>query len=262
MANAFSVSENEPSATHEKAADPDYVFGYEELRHQYSLKIAKLVRELVGPIDSLVDLGGGLGIWAAAFEKVGVSQYTVYDHPDIPNEKLAISPEHFERVDLSKTIPEPKTATLAMSIECAEHLPAEKAREVVYFLTQSSPIVLFSAAIPWQGGIGHINEQPHYYWQSLFAQLDYEMKDVLRGKIAQDLDIPFFLRQNLFLFIRKDYEHSLHRAPDFLPEDMALVHVPTLKTYLERSLDTREILAALPQALRRSIARKFGLGEE
>jgi hypothetical protein len=58
-----------------------------------------------------------------------------------------------------------------MSLECAEHLPAHRAAPLVEWLTKSAPIVVFSAAIPGQGGKGHINEQPPDYWNDLFGSL-------------------------------------------------------------------------------------------
>lgn len=51
---------------------------------------------------------------------------------------------------------------LAMTIEVAEHLTPVRADSFVEDLTRLSDVVLFSAAIPAQGGINHVNEQ----WQS------------------------------------------------------------------------------------------------
>src|SRR5579862_3100091 len=53
---------------------------------------------------------------------------------------------------------------LAMSFEVAEHLPPDAAKGFVDSLTRLAPLVLFSAAIPFQGGVGHINEQWPEYW--------------------------------------------------------------------------------------------------
>ena len=47
---------------------------------------------------------------------------------------------------------------LVVSLEVAEHLPSECAETFVDSLTGLGPIVLFSAAIPHQGGTNHANE--------------------------------------------------------------------------------------------------------
>jgi hypothetical protein len=57
---------------------------------------------------------------------------------------------------------------IALCLEVAEHVPAHLAPRLVAFLTSLSPVVVFSAATPGQGGQSHINEQPPSYWSRLF----------------------------------------------------------------------------------------------
>lgn len=58
---------------------------------------------------------------------------------------------------------------LVISSEVAEHLPEEKAQIFITNLTNhASSIIYFTAAEPGQGGVDHINEQPHEYWIEKF----------------------------------------------------------------------------------------------
>ena len=63
-------------------------------------------------------------------------------------------------------------AHLTFSLEVGEHLPEVFADKYCQILSRyTEKILVFSAAIPGQGGSGHINEQIHKYWQvKLFNQ--------------------------------------------------------------------------------------------
>jgi len=45
-----------------------------------------------------------------------------------------------------------------MSLELAEHLPPNTEHDLVLYLTSLSDRILFSAAVPKYGGVGHVNE--------------------------------------------------------------------------------------------------------
>jgi SAM-dependent methyltransferase len=62
---------------------------------------------------------------------------------------------------------------LAYSIEVVEHIPPELGDGLVELLCELAPQVVFSAATPGQGGIGHINEQPPEYWDRRFRERGY-----------------------------------------------------------------------------------------
>jgi hypothetical protein len=99
---------------------------------------------------------------------------------------------------------------LAMSLEVAEHLPKESAEKFIKELTLLSDVVLFSAAIPGQGGTHHINEQYPEYWAEIFKQQKYIPVDCIRPNIWNENGVEFWYKQNLLLFIK---EESLVRYP-------------------------------------------------
>jgi len=101
-----------------------------------------------------------------------------------------------------------------VSMEVAEHLLPERADSFVADLCGLAPTVLFSAALPGQGGTGHINEQWLSFWVSRFANHGYRSFDVLRPRLWNDARIPVHYRQNLILFSR---DHDLAEQTTGIP---------------------------------------------
>jgi hypothetical protein len=66
---------------------------------------------------------------------------------------------------------------------------------------------LFSAAIPGQGGDGHLNEQWPAYWIERFVARGLKCFDRIRPLIWQNSGISTWYRQNMLLFMR-DVPHS------------------------------------------------------
>ena len=55
----------------------------------------------------------------------------------------------------------------------AEHLDPSRAISFVHELTELSDAILFSSAVPLQGGYHHINEKEMTYWVDLFKNEGY-----------------------------------------------------------------------------------------
>ena len=94
---------------------------------------------------------------------------------------------------------------LTVSLEVAEHITPENAGKYINFLTEKAPVILFSAAIPQQGGTNHINEQWPEYWIKHFKKYNYEAYDFIRGEIWENTDIEVWYVQNILLFVEQDY---------------------------------------------------------
>jgi hypothetical protein len=69
-------------------------------------------------------------------------------------------------------------------------------------------VILFSAAIPRQGGVNHINEQYLSYWAELFTARDYVLVDTLRPTLWNDQRCDWWYRQNAVLFAHKNHPVS------------------------------------------------------
>jgi hypothetical protein len=86
-------------------------------------------------------------------------------------------------------------------MEVAEHLPPATASSLVKMLISSAPVVLFSAAVPGQGGSGHLNEQFPDYWKSLFEANGFAMFDLIRPRVWSNPDVEPWYCQNAFIFV-------------------------------------------------------------
>jgi hypothetical protein len=64
---------------------------------------------------------------------------------------------------------------------------------------------MFSAAVPYQHGTGHLNEQWPEYWAERFAEHRYLALDYFRPLIWRNSKVDFWYCQNLFLFAHEKY---------------------------------------------------------
>jgi hypothetical protein len=114
------------------------------------------------------------------------------------------SKNNFLKTDLSEPIDVERQFDLAISMEVAEHIEERKSDQFIKSLTDLAPVVLFSAAIPLQGGVHHVNEQWPDYWKEKFAKKDYILIDCIRPKVWNDARIKVWYIQNSFLFVKRD----------------------------------------------------------
>ncbi len=213
--------------------------------------IIPIVIDLVGKPNSVLDLGGGVGCWVKVFKEKGIKEIICVDSPKINKENLIILENEFVGCNLKNDFPKiNKKFELSLCIEFGEHLPKKKSGKIVDFLTSHSDIVVFSSAIPRQGGLGHKNERRPDFWKNLFEERGFVRLDVIRPKIMFNKKIPFYLRQNIYIFKKGTQENN------FIPDDFELVH----KKILNSPLSLKEILIAFPKSfliLPKAIKRKW-----
>jgi SAM-dependent methyltransferase len=164
-------------------------------------EVVPLIMELVNPV-SVIDVGCGLGTWLFVFKGHGVNEILVVDGEYIDRDKLQIRPDEFISFDLKFLLQLGRTFDLVVSLEVAEHLPAECADTLIRTLTGLGDMVLFSAAIPFQIGVGHLNEQWPGYWVRLFQRQGFLAIDCLRERIWQNENVEPWYAQNMFFFVR------------------------------------------------------------
>lgn len=127
---------------------------FEHQKNMSILSAKEVVPLIINVLDpkSVVDLGCGTGTWLSVFFESGISDILGIDGPWARNVQKLIPETKFVYSDLSEPIQIEKKFDLAISLEVAEHLPEEKADQFIKSLTGLSPVVLFAAAIPGQGG--------------------------------------------------------------------------------------------------------------
>ncbi|GGH34159.1 hypothetical protein SAMN05444007_107108 [Cribrihabitans marinus] len=150
---------------------------------------------------SVADLGSGRGVWLAEWQRAGVEHVLGVDGDYVERVRLAIAPDSFRAADLTQPLKYDRRYDLAQSLEVGEHLPTEASETLVASLTRASDRVLFSAAVPGQGGEFHINEQPLSFWQDLFAARGYRAFDCVRPALAGHDDVEPWYRYNAVLYV-------------------------------------------------------------
>ena len=224
-------------------------------------EIVPLVIELIKP-GSVVDIGCGSGAWLSVFRENNVADIYGLDGDWVDQEMLFIPAERFAKVDLQKPVQLDRQFDLAMSLEVAEHIPGERAGAFVDSLTILGPVVLFSAAIPGQGGTHHVNEQWPDYWVNLFQERGYTVIDCLRKKIWSNDRVEWWYAQNLLLFVRRD---RLERYPLLLREldttelsQLSIVHPQQyLAARNPENMAVYPLLTALPKMIQSKIRNRL-----
>jgi SAM-dependent methyltransferase len=184
-------------------------------------EIVPFVTRMVRP-SSVVDVGCGTGGWVAAFQQAGVGDVLGVDGDYVPRSQLLIPEDHFLAVDVSRPFALPRSFDLAVSLEVAEHLPEASAAAFIASLVAAAPAVLFSAAVPFQGGWNHVNEQWPEYWAVRFKQHGFLALDCLRSTFWDNTRIRWWYPQNMVLYLRQDHPlWTSHTPTSPLP---ALVH--------------------------------------
>jgi SAM-dependent methyltransferase len=165
-------------------------------------EVVPVVLEYLQP-QSVIDVGCGTGDWLAAFQKCGTTDVFGVDGPWVDEAQLRIPRSRFQRADLTQSLTMGRRFELVISLEVAEHLPPSSASTFVDSLTQLAPVVLFSAAIPYQGGTHHLNERWPTYWASLFSARGFRAIDCLRPRLWSNPAVEFWYAQNMFFLADK-----------------------------------------------------------
>jgi len=160
--------------------------------------VVPIVMDLCRP-KSVLDVGCGTGTWLKAFVENGVTDYYGVDGSDVALSKLHILPEKFLKIDLSRPFDLRRKFDLAVCLEVAEHLPENAADGLVASLVNHADTILFSAAIPGQGGQRHLNEQWPEYWEEKFSRRGYYFHDIIRQQIWNNESVDWWYKQNMFI---------------------------------------------------------------
>ena len=184
-----------------------------------SNKVLSLVFESAINIKSIKDVGCGEGKWLNS-NILSKGNYDLYGY-DLPEaielaknkakNEIAFYPINLESIDRNILA----NTDLTIFTEVAEHLTEDSTKRIINFICKTSKIVIFSGAIPGQGGYNHINEQTLNYWVHLFEINNFIPIDYIRPKINGDKSIPFYYRNNLFLFVKNIQETKVNNFNNF-----------------------------------------------
>lgn len=157
-------------------------------------------------VTRVIDVGCGTGALLEVLRDMGCEVFGL-EYAD-----AALKYCHARRLDVAKfdlernIFNDNRTFDVAVSMEVAEHLPEMAADRYVDLLTRLSPIIVFTAAPPGQGGTDHVNEQLPSYWINKFRQRGFEHTEEISERWRETWkatgDVQSFYRQNLMIFRR------------------------------------------------------------
>jgi SAM-dependent methyltransferase len=208
--------------------------------------ILPLVFKFVKP-NSIIDVGCGIGTWLNVAKSLGV-EYTLGVDGDYVDKYLLskyISLSDFKSADLSNPFNIEFRFDLCICLEVAEHLPEKSSINLIKTLVDSADVILFSAAIPGQGGQNHLNEQWPNYWASIFKRYNYFFLDIIRPLIWENNEIEYWYKQNIFLVVKEGSEllknNSISNHSLIHPDLFNLVYKESKRYYTKTSTLKNEV---------------------
>lgn len=119
--------------------------------------------------ETIADVGCGTGLYLKPFHDAG----KIVKGFELSQEAVdrAVAPNVYQW-DITQTpirLHCESPFDLTLCLEVFEHIDAQDMPMALDNLTWTSDMIIFSAAIPGQGGDGHINLQPKDYWRGAFA---------------------------------------------------------------------------------------------
>ena len=205
---------------------------------------------------SIVDVGCGTGPFANEFLKLGVTEVIGYEGAWMKPLPTLLPKNMYVYQDLTKPFTPLRKYGMCLCLEVAEHLDESDADVLIETLTNLSDVIVFSAAIPHQGGNHHVNEQWPNYWGKLFAKRDFFLEWDPRISIWENDKIEGCYRQNLLIFSSKTQNREL--------QPISLVH-PTLwadAMNIRKVPVSLRLISKLPKSVfrfRRYLRKLFGL---
>jgi len=245
--------------------DRQFFEARQDLARQSAERVVAWLVELLAP-QSVVDVGCGTAGWLAAFHRRGVSNILGLDGDWVPRDRLEIPANRFQAVDLHRPLRMEGKFDLAMCLEVAEHISPPAGDTLVRSLVQLAPVVLFSAAVPHQGGSGHINEQWVDYWIARFEREGRVAIDCFRPQFWNDDTVAWWYSQNAIFFVdpqaveplaklrAREAKASLNHCAAVHPRMFESL-VLRLQSPMNHSLG--KVLGALPALVTRSVSERL-----
>jgi hypothetical protein len=239
------------------------VYGEEFFQREQgtSLKGAALVLDAVNDfiaVDSVIDIGCGVGEWLKVYHEKGVGNILGIDGAYLNPAQLVIPRDRFMSRDISRPITDiQRKFDLTISLEVAEHIDPSCTETYINNVTNFSDVILFSAAIPTQGGVHHVNEQWPSYWIERFKRVGYVPVDCIRWLIWNLKEVPYIYKQNIMFYIKETAIDSHPRLREQIRRGGSDVFDVVHPECLLCSKSARAVCLALGPALLKAVKRRL-----
>lgn len=159
--------------------------------------------------ETMIDLGCGSGAMCRVASRLGC----VSDGFDSATDQMTMAGNmSLHRADLTDrhAVLTGLSANLVLCLEVAEHIARGEDEEVLLQNVNSTTedVLLFSAAVPGQGGCGHVNEQPHGYWRNKLSDIglveDASLTERLRRVWSEVAPSAWWYGQNVMVWRRQN----------------------------------------------------------
>lgn len=216
--------------------DAKFIYDESIYRQNDAERVLPKVFNIFQP-NSVIDIGCGTGTWLSVAKNLGAKQVLGFDSSEYIEDFWQISADEYRVVDLSLPIAIPFKADICFCLEVAEHIHQDCAFTIVQNLINASDVILFSAAIPGQGGQNHINEQWPSYWEKIFKTFGYNGYDIIRPMIWEDNSVYFWYRQNILLFVKEEVKLN-----EFNPHQniMSIVHPALFRSVKRQNIELQK----------------------
>jgi SAM-dependent methyltransferase len=230
-------------------------FKSSELNSDFA-QIAQTVLDLYHP-KTVIEFGCGAGHLAKALASLGVKVTALdgYSEPDFSD-----YPIDFIKIDLNDIAlvnnyvkNQVQKYDLAICLEVAEHLNPQTSEHLIRWLTECSSTVVYSAAVPGQGGTGHINCQTREFWHNLFVKRGFKLMDTVRANLRQHTEVAPWYVFNTLDYVYKGEKRSLLNDDELITRLLAsetaiassFYKQMDLITYLKYKLELKPVKAVL-----------------
>lgn len=195
-------------------------------------EIVPFIINLLNP-KSILDVGCGTGTWIKILNEYSDIEVIGIESPSIQLNNLIIPHSQILTHDLSQPFALNRMFDLIICLEVAEHLPPSTAQDFIKTLVNHSNTIIFSAAIPYQGGQNHLNERPVEYWFNLFRLQNFHVYDPFRSVFWDNPKVEWWYKQNMFLFSKTTLELPKYKHfyihPDCFREKIEFLNNLVLK---------------------------------
>ena len=213
--------------------DKGYYKKHQDGSYQSASRILRFLKTLLH-FETVIDFGCGMGTWGVAAKELGARRYIGIDQHKYDISYMQIDSSEYWENNLQLPIYIEHCYDLAICVEVAEHIPEDSVNTLIDNICLGSEIVLFSAALPYQGGTGHINEQSCSYWVNKFLIRGYKPIDCIRPTFWNDEQVEVWYRNNCILYVTEKASERIkaHLPAISFPTD--IVHPQMLTRILHK----------------------------